>query len=271
MTRETMKRILAWLAPTSIPTVDITGGAPEMFPFFREIIERLKAMQPARHVIDRCNLTILQVPGFENIPAFLARHRVEIIASLPCYRQDNVDHQRGDGVFRASIESLQHLNRLGYGTDPDLPLHLVYNPVGAFLPGPQAELEHDYKQELHRHFGIVFNRLLTLTNMPISRFGSWLHRKGKYGNYLDLLIEAFNPDNVDELMCRHTLSVGWRGELYDCDFNQMLDMQWENGKPLHLWDISPDQLAGREIATGEHCFGCTAGSGSSCSGALSPE
>jgi radical SAM/Cys-rich protein len=218
--------------------------------------------------MDRCNLTIFFEPGHDDLPDFLAANEIEVIASLPCYTAGNVDAQRGNGVFEKSIRALQWLNRLGYGTDPRLNLNLVYNPLGAKLPGPQAELEADYHAELKRHFGITFNRLYTITNMPISRFAAWLHQTGAYDRYLQLLVENFNPGSVDGLMCRTTISVGWRGEVYDCDFNQMLDMQWTNGQPLYLWDIDPTGLEGRPIITGDHCFGCTAGAGSSCGGAI---
>jgi radical SAM/Cys-rich protein len=268
MTRETVDRIVDWLANTDIPTVDLTGGAPEMIPDFRYFIERVKELKPSRHVIDRCNLTILLEPGYGDLPEFLAMHKVEIIASMPCYSAENVNAQRGDGVFEGSIKALQLLNSLGYGKAVDLPLHLVYNPVGAFLPRPQAELEADYKRELREHFGIVFNRLYTITNLPIARFASYLRHNNKLEEYMQLLIENFNPGTVDGLMCRNTISVGWRGEVYDCDFNQQLDMQWENGKRLFLWDVDPDKINNREIMTGDHCFGCTAGAGSSCGGAI---
>ena len=266
MTRETVDRIIDWLANTEIPTVDLTGGAPEMIPDFRYFIERVKALSPSRHVIDRCNLTILVEPGYDGLAEFLAEHAVEIIASMPCYSAENVNAQRGEGVFDASIEALHRLNSLGYGTD--LPLHLVYNPVGAFLPPPQAELEADYKRELREHFGIVFNRLYTITNLPIARFASYLRHNNKLAEYMQLLIENFNPATIDGLMCRNTISVGWRGEVYDCDFNQQLGMQWENGRPLFLWYVDPEEVENREIMTGNHCFGCAAGAGSSCGGAL---
>jgi radical SAM/Cys-rich protein len=268
MTRDTIDRIIAWLGRTEIPIVDITGGAPEMVPDFRYLVEQVKSLKPERHVIDRCNLTILLEPGFEDLARFLAGHEVEIIASLPCYSARNVNEQRGDGVFDASIRALQLLNELGYGADQRVPLHLVYNPNGAFLPGPQTELEADYKEELGKHFGIVFNRLYTITNMPIARFAAYLRHNGQFDEYLDLLIASFNAHVVDGLMCRNTLSIGWRGEVYDCDFNQMLNLQWQNSRPLFLWDIDPAQIKGREILTGDHCFGCTAGCGSSCGGAL---
>jgi len=270
MNRETIDRIVEWLARTDISTVDLTGGAPEMIPDFKYFVERLKTLRPSRHVIDRCNLTILLEPGFEDYAAFLAHHRVEIIASMPCYSPENVNAQRGEGVFDESIKALQLLNSLGYGIDPQLPLHLVYNPNGAFLPGPQGELENDYKRELRDHFGIVFNRLYTITNLPIARFASWLRNNNQMSEYMTLLKDAFNPATIEGLMCRNTISVSWRGEVFDCDFNQMLKMQWRDNKAggLHLWDVDLEEVENLEILTGDHCFGCTAGAGSSCGGAL---
>ena len=270
MTRDTIDRIIDWLAKTEIPTVDLTGGAPEMIPDFRNFVDRVKELQLARHVIDRCNLTILLERGYEGLGQFLAENKVEIIASMPCYSAKNVNEQRGEGVFEGSIAALQLLNSLGYGIASDLPLNLIYNPVGAFLPPSQTELEADYKRELKKHFGIVFNKLYTLTNLPIGRFASYLRRNSKLEEYMQLLIDAFNPATIDGLMCRNTISVGWRGEVYDCDFNQQLGMQWNNSgsKPLFLWDIDAESLEDREIMTGDHCFGCTAGAGSTCGGAI---
>ena len=245
-----------------------------MIPDFRFFIDQVKRLQPLRHIIDRCNLTILLEPGYEDLGEFLARNRVEIVASMPCYSAENVNAQRGEGVFEGSIAALQLLNSLGCGIDPELPLHLVHNPLGAFLPPSQDELEADYKRELKKHFGIVFNKLYALTNLPIGRFASYLRHNGKLDEYMELLIGAFNPVTIDGLMCRNTISVGWRGEVYDCDFNQQLGMQWsDNGgsNPLFLWDIDPDSLEHREIMTGDHCFGCTAGAGSSCGGAISSQ
>jgi radical SAM/Cys-rich protein len=266
ITRETIDRILDWLADTQFTTVDLTGGAPEMVPDFRYLVERLRAKPRIETIIDRCNLTILLEPGYDWLAGFLAAHRLKIVASMPCYQPGNVNAQRGDGVFDRSIGALQLLNSFGYGRRAELALDLVYNPNGDFLPPNQAELEADYKRELKRHFDIDFHRLYTITNMPIGRFASWLRHNGKLGDYMQLLAEAFNPASVADLMCRNTLSVGWRGEVYDCDFNQQLGMQWK--RPLFLWDVDPEQLEGRPIAVGEHCLGCTAGSGSSCSGAL---
>jgi radical SAM/Cys-rich protein len=268
ITRETVDRILRWLSNTEIHTIDLTGGAPEMMPDFRYLVGQLRQMPQVETIIDRCNLTILLEPGYEWLADFLKVHRLKVVASMPCYEVANVDAQRGDGVFDSSIRALQLLNRLGYGRLANLPLDLVYNPNGAFLPADQTELEADYKRELKNHFDIDFHRLYTLTNMPIGRFASWLKHQRKLDAYLQLLIEAFNPASVDGLMCRNTLSVGWRGEVYDCDFNQQLGMQWKNGAPLFLWDLDPERLKGRPIATDDHCFGCTAGSGSSCGGAL---
>jgi radical SAM/Cys-rich protein len=271
MTRDTIDRIIDWLAKTDIPIVDLTGGAPEMIPDFRYFIMQIGALQLPRHVIDRCNLTILLEPGYEDLSEFLARNKVEIIASMPCYSAENVNAQRGEGVFEGSIAALQLLNSLGYGIDPHLSLHLVYNPVGAFLPPSQDELETDYKRELKNHFGIMFNKLYALSNLPIGRFASYLRHNGKLEEYMELLIHAFNPVTTSGLMCRHTISVGWRGEVYDCDFNQQLGMQWSgnSGSKLFLWDIDPNSLQERVIMTGDHCFGCTAGAGSSCGGAIS--
>jgi radical SAM/Cys-rich protein len=268
MTRETIDRIIDWLAKTEIPTVDLTGGAPEMIPDFRYFVERAKALQPSRHVIDRCNLTILLEPGYEDLADFLAKRQVEIIASMPCYSAENVNAQRGEGVFEGSIKALQLLNSLGYGYDTELPLHLVYNPMGASLPAPQAELETNYKRELAKHFGIVFNNLYTITNLPIGRFAAYLRHNNKLEEYMRLLIDNFNPATAQGLMCRNTVSVGWRGEVYDCDFNQQLGMQWKNGAPIFLWDVDPSKIDNRKIMTGDHCLGCTAGAGSSCGGAL---
>jgi radical SAM/Cys-rich protein len=268
MTRETIDWVINWLAKTDIPTVDLTGGAPEMIPDFRYFIERVKVLEPSRHMIDRCNLTILLERGYKGFAEFLATNKVEIIASMPCYSAENVNAQRGDGVFEGSIKALQLLNSLGYGYDPELPLHLVYNPVGPFLPPAQEELEADFKRELDAHFGIVFNRLLTITNLPIGRFASYLRRNKKLEEYMQLLIRVFNPATVSGLMCRNTISVGWRGEVYDCDFNQQLGMQWKNSTPIFLWDVDPESLENREIMTGDHCFGCTAGAGSGCGGAI---
>jgi radical SAM/Cys-rich protein len=268
ITRETIDRILAWLARTDIETVDLTGGAPEMVPDFRYLIERLRELPRVKTIIDRCNLTILLETGYEWLADFLVAHRLKVVASMPCYAPENVNAQRGDGVFDASIHALQLLNRLGCGRQEDLVLDLVYNPNGAFLPPDQTELESDYKRELKQHFDIDFHHLYTITNMPIARFASWLRHNGKLEAYMQLLIEAFNPASVAGLMCRDTLSIGWRGEVYDCDFNQQLGLGAGYQKSLFLWDVDHTRLENMPIAVGSHCFGCTAGSGSSCSGAL---
>jgi radical SAM/Cys-rich protein len=266
--RTTIDRILDWLKTTDISMVDLTGGAPEMIPDFKYFIEQLRALPQVETIIDRCNLTILVEPGYEDIAAFLAKHRITIIASMPCYEATNVNAQRGEGVFDASIRGLQILNSLGYGRDASLRLDLVFNPNGASLPPDEQELEADYKRELKAHFDIDFNSLFAITNMPIARFKSWLKNNNKLEDYMTLLRNAFNPGAVEGLMCRDTLSIGWMGEVFDCDFNQQLGMQWKNGKPLFLWDIDPAGLENREIAVGDHCFGCTAGAGSSCQGAV---
>ena len=262
MDRKTATRIGEWIVRHRPPVVDITGGAPELSEHFRFFVEISR--REGLRVIDRNNLTIIEEKGFEDLPDFLAAHQVEIIASLPCYSPEAVNRQRGNRVFERSIAALRKLNRAGYGSR--LPLHLVHNPLGARLPGPQAELEDDYRQALRENFGIEFDRLLTLTNQPIARFAEDLRRAELLESYLDLLASSFNPATLPELMCRNTLSVDWRGSLYDCDFNQMLGMGIARGRPL--WDITPQELEGRSIATGEHCLACTAGSGSSCGGSL---
>lgn len=267
MTRATMDRILEWLQPTPIATVDITGGAPEMNPEFEYLVTQCRRL--GRHVIDRCNLTVLLEPGKEHLAGFLRDHRVELACSLPCYLEENVDQQRGHGVFQKSIAALGLLNSLGYGmADSELMLDLMYNPAGATLPPPQEELEQAYKRELSARYGIVFNRLWTMTNMPISRFAHSLEREGQTKVYQTRLERAHNPENVVRVMCRTTLSVDWQGILYDCDFNQMLDWPLGSATGLRLWEIDLDHLAEIPIRTGRHCFGCTAGCGSSCGGAL---
>jgi radical SAM/Cys-rich protein len=270
ISRETIDQIVKWLAQTEIHTVDLTGGAPEMIPDFRYFIESLRALPQVKTIIDRCNLTILVEPGYEWLVQFFAKHRIKVVASMPCYEAANVNAQRGEGVFDTSIQGLHLLNQFGYGRCDVLSLDLVYNPYGAFLPPTQTELEADYKRELKQHFDIDFHRLYTITNMPIARYKSWLKNNGQLEEYMRLLISSFNLSSVADLMCRNTLSIGWQGEVFDCDFNQQLGMQWQNKKPLFLWDLDVDQLEDRPIALGEHCFGCTAGHGSSCSGALEP-
>jgi radical SAM/Cys-rich protein len=268
MSRETMRLCLRVLEQEAITTLDITGGAPEMNPDFRWLVEQAVGM--GRHVIDRCNLTILLAPHFEDLPGFLARHRVEVVASLPCYLPENTDRQRGEGVFVKSIEALRRLNGEGYGQPGSgLTLTLVYNPVGPSLPPPQAGLEDAYRRELRSRYGVEFTRLFTITNMPISRFLDDLLESGRYEEYMRKLSDAYNPAAAAGVMCRNTLSVGWDGTLYDCDFNQMLGLGLAPGLPRHIRDFSSD-LGRRHIVTARHCFGCTAGAGSGCQGAITP-
>ena len=258
-----------------IDTLDLTGGAPELNPHFRSLVTQARAA--GVRVIDRCNLSILFEPGQQDLAEFLAEQRVDVTASLPCYTEDNVDAQRGDGVFEKSIQALQWLNRLGYG-DPDsgLALDLVYNPLGAHLPPAQQKLEADYKRLLGERYGIVFNRLLTIANMPIQRFGSMLVSKGQFADYMALLRGSHRDDNLDGVMCRDTVSVDWQGYLHDCDFNQMLGLPLgakggdEEHPRMHLRDLlaNSDALTGQPITVAAHCYGCTAGQGSSCGGAL---
>ncbi len=268
MTRETAEQVVEILRKHNLPNVDITGGAPELNPNFEYLVRESRAL--GRRVIDRSNLTVFFVEGRAHLPEFLRDQQVEITASLPCYLEQNVDSQRGKGAYAKSIEALQRLNRLGYGKpETGLVLNLVYNPLGPSLPPPQKQLEDDYRRELGARFGIVFNHLFTIANMPISRFLTDLERHGNYGRYMELLAEKFNPQTVSGVMCRTLVSVGWDGTLYDCDFNQMLGMPINHGLPQHIRDFDAYILARREIRTGPHCFGCTAGSGSSCTGSLS--
>lgn len=261
--------VLEAIRRLKIKTLDLTGGAPELHPQFRYLVSAARAL--GCEVIDRCNLTILQEPGQEDLAAFLAEQGVTVVASLPCYTQDNVDKQRGKGVFEGSIVALQQLNQLGYGmAGSGLLLNLVYNPGGAFLPPAQQKLQADYKKRLWDDWGIHFNELFTITNMPIARFGSQLLSKGEFANYMQLLIDNYQSQNLNTVMCRNTLSVDWQGYLYDCDFNQMLEMGLHNaaGEKRHLRELINTDLAGEPIRVAGHCFGCTAGQGSSCGGAL---
>ena len=271
MDRRTVELALDLTRAANAQTVDLTGGAPELNPSFRFLVERNR--HDGRHVMDRCNLTVLFEPGQEDLAEFLAKQQVEIVASLPCYSEENVTAQRGQGVYDKSIQALQKLNALGYGQEGSgLVLNLVYNPVGAHLPPPQEDLEADYKRELGERFGLTFNSLYTITNMPIARFAHSLEREGKLAEYMELLAHAFNPSTLDNLMCRHLVSISWDGYLYDCDFNQMLDLRLGNGTPLRLGEHTADtlihKLIGRDIRLDSHCYGCTAGAGSSCGGAL---
>jgi radical SAM/Cys-rich protein len=269
MTPEVIDACLRLLGSSDIATLDITGGAPELHPDFRDIVRRARAA--GRHVIDRCNLTITQLPNYADLPEFLAAHQVEVIASLPSVAARQTDAQRGGGVFDDSIAALRRFNALGYGVEGSgLLLNLVTNPVGAFLPGSQRALEADWKRELQRRHGVLFNRLYTITNMPISRYLQFLIDSGNLEAYMDKLVAAFNPAAVDGLMCRFTLSVGWDGRLYDCDFNQMMDLGTAAEAPQTIFDATAASLANRRIVVGPHCFGCTAGAGSSCGGATSP-
>lgn len=271
MDRGVAEACLRLLRNGNIPTLDITGGAPEMNPHFRWLVAEASGL--GKRVIDRCNLTILVTPAFEDLPEFLAEHSVEVIASLPCYLEQNVDQQRGDHAFERSIRALRRLNELGYGLpDSPLSLSLVFNPVGPSLPPAQDRLEAEYRRELRDRYGIEFTRLYTITNMPISRFLDDLLQSGKFDSYMQKLVEAFNPATVDGLMCRTTLSVDWQGNLSDCDFNQMLGLGLVPDQPRSILELGDQDLAGlfgRRIVTGRHCFGCTAGAGSSCQGSLS--
>jgi radical SAM/Cys-rich protein len=268
MTRETAALVIEALRRhPGITTLDITGGAPELNPSFEFLVTEARRL--GRHVLDRCNLTILFVPGQERLAQFLADHGVEVVASLPYYLADRTDAQRGQGVFEQSITALRLLNSLGYGQpDTGLTLNLVYNPTGAFLPPAQAAIEAEYKRELEKRHGIVFNHLYTITNMPIARFRHFLERSGNYDKYLSRLAAAFNPDAAPNVMCRSLVSVGYDGLLYDCDFNQMLDLPVSASVPRHIGDFDAFLLARRPIVTGNHCLGCTAGAGSSCGGAV---
>jgi radical SAM/Cys-rich protein len=264
----TIDLVLAVLERRRVGTLDITGGAPELNPHFRRLVTAARTR--GVKVMDRCNLTILETAGQEDLAEFLAAEAVEIVASMPCYLESNVDRQRGHGVFEASIRALVRLNRLGYGREGSgLVLNLVYNPQGASLPPPQHVLEADYKRVLGETYGIVFNSLYTLANMPIQRFGAVLIAKGEFDHYLGLLKSAHRDDNLDGVMCRNLVSVDWRGFVYDCDFNQMLDLPMRHaGTDLHIRDILEADIAGRPVRVAGHCYGCTAGQGSSCGGSL---
>lgn len=270
MDRQTIDACLKALDQTEAHTVDITGGAPELNPHFRYLVEQ--CVLRGKHVIDRCNLTVLLLPTMQDLPEWLAEHRVEVVCSLPHFRQPNTDQQRGDGTFEQSIEALRRLNAVGYGkANPHLKLTLVSNPADATLSCNQAViLEQMWKQGLHKNHEITFDRLIAINNMPIARHLEWLEQSGNLRAYMELLVNSYNPDTVSGLMCRNTISVSWDGRLFDCDFNQMLDLEIQqlDQKYLHVRDFNPQLLANRQIITGRHCFGCTAGAGSSCSGAI---
>ncbi|APV49525.1 radical SAM protein [Betaproteobacteria bacterium GR16-43] len=269
MTRETVNQVLEYLAASGARILDLTGGAPELNPYFRDLVIGARALGVT--VMDRCNLTILFEPGHEDLAEFLAAHQVQVVASLPCYTEELVDRQRGKGVYEKSVQGIRRLNALGYGRDgTGLVLDLVYNPQGPSLPPPQEKLEADYKRELGAHFGIVFNHLFTLANMPIQRFGSTLVSKGQFNGYMQLLRSAHREANLETVMCRSMVSVDWQGYLYDCDFNQMLGLPLVDAgrKKTHLADALGRDFSGNPIVVRDHCFGCTAGQGSSCGGAL---
>lgn len=269
MSRENIDHVLSFIEQHKISNLDLTGGAPELNPHFRYLVSEARKL--GVKVIDRCNLTILLEPGYQDLAQFLADHQVEVVASLPCYLEDNVDAQRGKGVFHDSIAGLEQLNQLGYGqTNGELVLNLVYNPQGAVLPPPQQSLEVAYKEALFERFGISFNQLFTITNVPIKRFGSMLLSKGEFDGYMSLLCESYSQENLDSVMCRTLLSVDWQGYLYDCDFNQMLDLPLgaAKGSTLHISEMADRSLMGESIVVRDHCYACTAGQGSSCGGAL---
>lgn len=271
ITRETLDSILDWFEQTSIPVLDLTGGTPEMIPDFQYLVKRVRQFEKPRHIIDRLNATIIHEPGYEWVTQFLADNEIEIIASMPCYEPANVEAQRGHGVFDKSISAFQLLNELGYGKDDDRrKLNFVYNPNGDFLPPNEKELESEYRVAMRDNFGIEFNDLYALANLPVTRFATWLKRNNKYEDYMQLLKDAFNAGTVAGLMCRNTINVGWQGRVYDCDFNQMMNMELndELGQALYVWDINLDYLKTLPIRTASHCFGCTAGCGSSCGGSL---
>ncbi len=266
MSAETVAQVIELLRRHPIPTLDITGGAPELNPGFRQLVREARAL--GRHVIDRCNLTVLLTAPQADLAGFLASHEVEVIASLPSFRSAGTDAQRGEGVFAKSIEALRRLNALGYGRGGPLRLNLVHNPVGAFLPGSQASIERDYRRELEVRHGVGFDHLYTITNMPISRFLEYLEHSGNLQRYVEQLVQAFNPDALDGLMCRSMISVGWDGRLYDCDFNQMLGLTVSGDSPDTLERLLASGDLRRRVRTDRHCYGCTAGAGSSCGGAL---
>jgi radical SAM/Cys-rich protein len=266
MSPRTADRVIAWMRAHRPTTVDLTGGAPELCPEFRRLVVAARAS--GVHVTVRCNLTVIFEPGQQDLPEFYRDRGVEVIASLPCYLEENVDKQRGAGVYRKSIDALRRFNAVGYGLRPELVLTLVYNPVGPSVAPAQGPLEEAYRSELRRRFGIEFSRLVCLTNLPITRFKRYLKSNGQLEAYQKLLVESFNPATVDGLMCRDTINVGWNGEVFDCDFNQMVALPMGVHGTRYLWEIEPGDLDGDAIATGGHCFGCTAGSGSSCGGAL---
>ena len=266
MTRETMQQCLDVLRKHDFKTVDLTGGAPEMNPHFRWFVEEIKKLD--KHVIVRCNLTIILAnPKYHDLPEFFKKHKIEVVSSLPFYNARRTDRQRGNGVFDKSIKALQMLNAVGYGNEgSELMLNLVYNPSGAFLPASQSQLESDFKKALMKDYGIAFNNLFAITNLPISRFLDYLIKSGNYESYMEKLVSAFNPSAATSVMCRNTLSIGWDGYIYDCDFNQMLDLKIACRESTHISNFDSQAINARNIITGNHCYGCTAGAGSSCGG-----
>jgi radical SAM/Cys-rich protein len=270
MTRETAEAVIDVVRRFRIPTLDITGGAPELNPSFRWLVVEARGM--GIDVMVRHNLTVMSEPGQEDLPEFFRDNAIEVVSSLPYFLEEQTDSQRGKGVFSKSIEALRRLNKVGYGHEgSSLILNLVYNPVGAFLPPSQASIEADFKRELFNRYGVVFDQLYTITNMPINRFLDYLRRSGNEEHYMRKLLQAFNPNTIDGLMCRTLVSMDWRGRLYDCDFNQMLELTVDHDLPQTIADFDPTKFAGRRIVTGTHCFGCTAGAGSSCGGAVTSE
>lgn len=263
---DVMQRILAWAESAGITKADLTGGAPELNPHFRDFCDAL--INLGIEITSRCNITVLFEPDQSDLAQWYADRKIRLVCSLPCYTEDNVDAQRGKGVFDKSIAGLKQLNELGYGINPELQLDLVYNPGGAFLPPPQASLEADYRRMLSENFSIEFSSLLAITNIPINRFAHALLRDQQLEPYQHLLVENFNPDTVEQLMCRSLINLDWHGRVYDCDFNQMLELPMGGGEPRYLWDLDVNDVAGSSIATNRHCFGCTAGAGSSCGGVL---
>ena len=270
MDRSTIELVIHYLRSSTVKKLDLTGGTPELNPYFRHLVREARGMDI--HVMDRCNLTVLEEPGQEGLPEFFADHQVEVIGSMPCYLKENVDRQRGNGVYEASVRGLKRLNQLGYGQkDSGLLLNLVYNPMGPFLPPSQKVLEEDYRRELDGRFGIVFNHLFTFINMPINRFGNQLRSTGEFSNYMMLLRKAHREENLDAVMCRSLISVDWKGYIYDCDFNQMLglSLSFRSTSRTHLSELMGIDLKGKPVWFWDHCYGCTAGQGSSCRGVLS--
>lgn len=270
MDKDNVDAVIRVVQGCRIPVVDLTGGSPEINPYFEYLVERLA--QAGAHIINRCNLTVLLEPGKEHLPEFFRRHRVELVCSLPYYQEEMVDRMRGPGVFQKSLEAMRRLNELGYGEEGSgFVLNLMSNPAGAYLPGPQRQLESLFRRELQRRYGIRFNRLYSLVNMPIGRFQEFLSRSHNYERYLHKLASSFNPATIPGLMCRHLISVSWEGRLHDCDFHQALGLPLEQGLPQHISDFDLSILKNRRIRLSDHCYGCTAGSGSSCGGSLAAE